>query len=76
MSQSAPVSPTYDPCSSMALGLGRTDPTGIREMPWGPPPKGAQQNSKTNANQQKFVMRNAQLAFDNSAIVRKKTVGI
>ena len=28
--------------------------------------KGAQQNSKNNANQQKFVMRNAQLAFDNS----------
>ena len=59
-----------------ALGLGWTDPMVIRTMPWGPPPKGAQQNLKKNANQQKFVMRNAQLAFDNSAIVRKKTVGI
>ena len=45
---------------------GRTDPMGIRTMPWGPPPKGARQTSKNNANQQKFVMRNAQFAFDNS----------
>ena len=29
---------------------GRTDPMGIRAMPWGPPPKGAHQTSKNNAN--------------------------
>ena len=47
---------------------------GIRAMPWCPSPKGVQQTSKNNANQQKFVMRNAQLAFVNSRnIVRKKT---
>ena len=37
---------------------------GIRAMPWGPPPKGAQLTSKNNANQQKFVMRKAQLAVE------------
>ena len=32
---------------------GWTDPTGIRAMPWGPPPKGSHQTSKKHANQQK-----------------------
>ena len=54
---------------------GRTDPMGIRAMPWGPPPKGAHQTSKNNANQQKSVMKKAQLSFDNRRnIVRKKAV--
>ena len=34
---------------------GRTDPMGIRAMPWGPPPKGANQTFKNNAYQQKSV---------------------
>ena len=50
---------------------------GIRAMPWGPPPKGAHQTSKNNANQQKSVTKKAQLVFDNRRNnVRKKTVGV
>ena len=49
---------------------------GIRAMPWGPPPKGAHQTSKNHANQQKSVMKKAQLALDNRrTIVRNKAVG-
>ena len=55
---------------------GRTDPMGIRAMPWGPPPREAPQTSKNNANQQKSVTRKAQLAFNNRRnIVRKKAMG-
>ena len=51
------------PSTSMLDGLsvqGRTDPMGIRAMPWGPPPKGAHQTSKNNAFQQKSVTKKAQ----------------
>ena len=43
---------------------GRTDPMGIRAMPWDPPPKGAHQICKNNANQQKSVTKKTQLSFD------------
>ena len=54
------------------LVQGRTDPMGIRAMPWGPPPKGAHQISKNNANQQKSVTKKAQLSFDEERKVIKK----
>ena len=66
----------YDPRSCTGSRARVDWPYGIRAMSWGPPPKEAQQNSKNNSNPQKFVLRNAQLAFDNSRnLVRKMTVG-
>ena len=47
---------------------GRTDPMGVRALPWGPSPKGAHQTSKNNANEIKSLTK-SQLLFDN----RKKT---
>ena len=48
-------------CQGLELKLsllqGRTDPMGIRAMPWGPPPKGARQTSKNNVYQQKSVAK-------------------
>ena len=55
-----------------APGLGRTDPVGIRAMPWGPPPYGAHQTSKNNANQQKSVKKMAQLLLDNTRNIAMK----
>ena len=55
---------------------GRTDPMGIRAMPWGPPPNGAHQTSKNNANQQKSVTKKAQPSSDNRRnIVMKYSLG-
>ena len=49
----------------MSDGQWRTDPMGIRAMPWGPPPKAAHQTSLNNAHQQESVTKKAQLSFDN-----------
>ena len=57
-------------------GQGRTDPMGIRAMPWGPPPKGAHQTSQNNANQQKSETKKAQLSLDDRRnIVMNYSVG-
>ena len=53
-------------CNPMYLdGQGRTDPMGIRAMPWGPPPKGAHQTSQNNANQQISITKQAQPSLAN-----------
>ena len=44
---------------------GWTDPMGIRAMPWGPPPKGAHQIFKNNANQERSAAKTAQPSLDN-----------
>ena len=56
----------------ISFGQGRTDPMGIRAMPWGPPQKGAHQTFKNNANQQKLEAKKAQPSLDNSRNIAMK----
>ena len=54
-----PISGAH-PCTPAYINSpaqGRTDPMGIRAMPWGPPPKGTHHTFKKNANEIKCLRK-------------------